>query len=82
MENKEAILDVDIRAFGEMVVEILRNEGIDAILKPGDSITSALGSDRGTKDWTIIVPFEHIEKAMQILDELRQAGEIERPEDN
>jgi hypothetical protein len=76
MDKEEIYLDVSIRAFGEMVIEILENEGIEAALVPGDSITSALGSDKGVADWKIVVPIDFIERAKQILDELQQAGEL------
>lgn len=76
MDKKEIVLDVNMRAFGEMVVEILNNEGISASLEAGDAITSALGSDKGNKDWKIIVPHECIERARQIISELEQAGEL------
>lgn len=59
-----------------MVVEILNNEGISASLEAGDAITSALGSDKGNKDWKIIVPHDSIERARQIISELEQAGEL------
>lgn len=75
MEKEEIILNVNLRAFAEMLIEILRNEGVDAVIKPGDSLTSALGSDKGNKDWMIIVPGDCADKAREILAELEKVGE-------
>jgi len=76
MDKEIIVLDTKLRAFGQMIMEILEHEGIEAILRPGDPLTSALGSDGGNKDWKILVQAENAERAKEILEELQMAGEL------
>lgn len=81
MENK-VVLRVDIRAFAEMIAQMLRNEGIDAQVLSSSFFGGAYGVELGLltsegAEWRIVVPEDQEIMAQEVLEELEEIGELQ-----
>ncbi|RKZ30614.1 hypothetical protein DRQ36_04920 [bacterium] len=80
MDEEKVILEIDIRPLGEMIVEILQNEGIEARLVAQNFLGSAYLTDGGLAykngAFGIVVPSDEESRAREIIEQLKEAGEL------
>jgi len=79
-EQTVSIAEFELRSIGEMVAEILRNEGIEAHLMGTSFLNSAyLMESKLFQDskfsWRLTVPVSQVERAKQILAEFESSDE-------
>ena len=76
MDEEVVVLDVTLRPFGEMVAEILRNEGIEAHLMGTSFLSTAYLMDAGllgesSIGWRLMVPADQAERAREVIAQLQ-----------
>ncbi|MCK5833506.1 DUF2007 domain-containing protein [bacterium] len=81
MEPETVILDVTLRSLGEMIKEILQNEGIEAHLIGTSFLSTAYLCDAGLikpdgVGWRVVVPTEQAKHAREIIKQLEDIGEL------
>ncbi|HHS50182.1 MAG TPA: hypothetical protein ENN07_03615 [candidate division Zixibacteria bacterium] len=84
-EHETVVLEVTFRWIGEMVAEILQNEGIEAHLIGTSFLNTAYLVDSGLLNndgvgWRLVVPSSQAERARMIIAELEASGKLEDSE--
>ena len=80
MAEEVVIQEFVLRSLGEMVAEILRNEGIEAHLMGTSFLNTAYLAEAGLMSndgigWRLMVPADSADRARKIIAELQAVGE-------
>ncbi|GEM_PF-1560624 len=78
MEATVVIMEVELRSVGEMITEILQNEGIEAHLLGTSFLNTAYLSETGllrsdSAGWRLVVPADQEDRARVIIAQLEAA---------